>query len=68
MTTAITISDLNKTYATGFHALDNINLEIKKGEIFALLGPNGAGKTSLINILCGLVNPSQGSLKIFGHL
>ena len=56
----ISISGLSKTYKSGFKALKNINLEIKRGEIFALLGPNGAGKTTLISIVCGIVNPTAG--------
>jgi ABC-2 type transport system ATP-binding protein len=63
----IAINDLSKTYATGFHALKAINLEIRRGEIFALLGPNGAGKTTLINIVCGIVNPSGGTVVADGH-
>ncbi len=63
----ITISDLSKTYAGGFKALKTINLEIRQGEIFALLGPNGAGKTTLISIICGLVNPTGGSVTVDGH-
>ena len=63
MTSAISISHLNKTYASGFQALKDINLDIRHGEIFALLGPNGAGKTTLISIICGLVNPSAGTVK-----
>ena len=55
----ISVSNLTKTYASGFQALKNINLEIRKGEIFALLGPNGAGKTTLISIICGIVNPTS---------
>jgi ABC-2 type transport system ATP-binding protein len=62
----IEISHLEKTYATGFKALKDINLEITKGEIFALLGPNGAGKTTLISIICGIVNPSAGSVTAAG--
>ena len=53
MQTIISVKNLSKTYASGFEALKNINLEIRKGEIFALLGPNGAGKTTLINIISG---------------
>ena len=64
---AITISALNKTYGNGFKALDGIDLEIKKGEIFALLGPNGAGKTTLINAVCGIVQPSSGHILVCGH-
>src|SRR6195256_5286856 len=63
----ITISDLSKTYASGFQALKNINLEIGRGEIFALLGPNGAGKTTLIGIVCGIVNPTAGRVLADGH-
>jgi ABC-2 type transport system ATP-binding protein len=67
MTAAIAVSHLSKTYAGGFQALKNINLEIRRGEIFALLGPNGAGKTTLISIICGIVNPTQGSVAVEGH-
>jgi ABC-2 type transport system ATP-binding protein len=63
----ISVSNLSKTYATGFHALKNVDLEIRRGEIFALLGPNGAGKTTLIGIICGIVNPSAGSVSVDGH-
>jgi len=63
----ISVSDLSKTYAAGFHALKRINLDIHRGEIFALLGPNGAGKTTLISIICGIVNPSEGSIRVDGH-
>src|ERR1700754_997045 len=63
----ISVSNLTKTYASGFQALKNINLEIRQGEIFALLGPNGAGKTTLISIICGIVNPSQGTILADGH-
>ena len=63
----ITIANLSKTYASGLQALKNINLEIRRGEIFALLGPNGAGKTSLIGIICGLVKPSTGTVLANGH-
>lgn len=63
----ISVKGLNKTYASGFQALKNINLEIFKGEIFALLGPNGAGKTTLISVICGIVNPSAGSIRADGH-
>ena len=58
----VSIKGLNKRYANGFSALKNVDLEIRRGEIFALLGPNGAGKTTLINIICGIVNPSAGSV------
>ena len=61
------VSDISKTYATGFAALKNINLAIRRGEIFALLGPNGAGKTTLISIICGIVNPSAGTVLVSGH-
>jgi ABC-2 type transport system ATP-binding protein len=67
MTPIISISELTKTYATGFEALKPINLDIRRGEIFALLGPNGAGKTTLINIICGIVNPSSGRVTVDGH-
>ena len=67
MSPIISISGLSKTYAGGFQALRNINLDIEKGEIFALLGPNGAGKTTLINIICGIVNPGDGSVTVDGH-
>jgi ABC-2 type transport system ATP-binding protein len=63
----ISISNLDKTYASGFRALKKINLEIRRGEIFALLGPNGAGKTTLINVVCGIVNPTEGVVKAEGH-
>ncbi|HEY1364245.1 MAG TPA: ABC transporter ATP-binding protein [Xanthobacteraceae bacterium] len=63
----ISISELSKTYAGGFAALRNVNLEIRRGEIFALLGPNGAGKTTLISIICGIVNPSAGTVLVDGH-
>jgi len=62
----ISIKALSKTYATGFKALKNIDLEIRRGEIFALLGPNGAGKTTLINIICGIVNPGTGTVLVNG--
>jgi ABC-2 type transport system ATP-binding protein len=63
----ISISNLCKTYASGFPALKNINLAIKRGEIFALLGPNGAGKTTLIGIVCGLLTPTSGAIAVDGH-
>jgi ABC-2 type transport system ATP-binding protein len=63
----LTVSGVSKTYATGFHALKNIDLEIRRGEIFALLGPNGAGKTTLINIICGIVTASTGTVTAGGH-
>jgi len=61
------VKGLSKTYAGGFTALRDVNLEIERGEIFALLGPNGAGKTTLINIVCGIVNPTAGSVRVNGH-
>lgn len=60
----ISVENLNKTYVGGFQALNNVNLNIIKGEIFALLGPNGAGKTTLINIICGVVNLSSGRVLV----
>jgi ABC-2 type transport system ATP-binding protein len=63
----ISIANLSKTYATGFNALKNISLDIRRGEIFALLGPNGAGKTTLIGIVCGIVNPSEGTVTVDGY-
>ena len=60
----IIINDLSKIYNNGFNALKNINLNIKKGEIFAMLGPNGAGKTTLISIICGIVSPSSGKITV----
>ncbi|MBV9725504.1 MAG: ABC transporter ATP-binding protein, partial [Gammaproteobacteria bacterium] len=64
---AVVISGLRKTYASGLTALKNIELTIHRGEIFALLGPNGAGKTTLINIICGIVTPSAGTVAANGH-
>ena len=63
MAPIISVANLSKTYGSGFKALKNINLEIASGEIFALLGPNGAGKTTLISIICGIANPSEGSIR-----
>jgi ABC-2 type transport system ATP-binding protein len=63
----ISVSNLSKTYASGLQALKKINLDIRRGEIFALLGPNGAGKTTLINIICGIVNPTGGVVRAGGH-
>jgi len=63
----LSISGLSKQYATGFRALKDVNLEIRRGEIFALLGPNGAGKTTLISIVCGIVNASGGKVTVDGH-
>ena len=64
MNNYISINNLSKIYSNKFHALNNINLDIKKGEIFALLGPNGAGKTTLINIICGIVSPTSGKITV----
>ncbi len=63
----ISIANLSKTYASGYQALKNINLDIRRGEIFALLGPNGAGKTTLISIICGIVTASQGAVTVDGR-
>ncbi|MEO5560027.1 MAG: ABC transporter ATP-binding protein [Dokdonella sp.] len=63
----ICVRNLDKTYASGYQALKNIDLDIRRGEIFALLGPNGAGKTTLISIICGIVNASAGSVVADGH-
>jgi ABC-2 type transport system ATP-binding protein len=63
----ISVSDLSKTYDSGFQALKNVDLDIMPGEILALLGPNGAGKTTLISIICGIVNPSSGAVTVAGH-
>jgi ABC-2 type transport system ATP-binding protein len=65
--TVLSVSGLSKTYASGFRALRNVDLEIRRGEIFALLGPNGAGKTTLISIICGIVNASEGKVLVDGH-
>src|SRR5476649_2440464 len=67
MMAVISISNLTKSYASGLQALKGINLEIRKGEIFALLGPNGAGKTTLINVVCGIVTPTAGVIVANGH-
>ena len=67
MQSIISVSKLTKVYATGFQALKGVDLEIRRGEIFALLGPNGAGKTTLISIICGIVNPSSGTVLADGH-
>jgi ABC-2 type transport system ATP-binding protein len=67
MSPIISVANLSKTYGSGFKALDNINLEIRRGEIFALLGPNGAGKTTLISIICGIANLSEGRVTVDGH-
>ena len=67
MESVISIQQLSKTYASGHSALREINLQIRRGEIFALLGPNGAGKTTLISIVCGIVNPGSGQVLVAGH-
>ncbi len=67
MQPVISVTNLSKTYASGFQALKNVNLEIRPGEIFALLGPNGAGKTTLISIVCGIVNRTAGDVLVDGH-
>ncbi len=67
MQSIITVAGLSKTYASGYKALRKVDLEIRKGEIFALLGPNGAGKTTLISIICGLVNPGEGEVRVGGY-
>jgi ABC-2 type transport system ATP-binding protein len=67
MAPVISISNLGKTYASGLRALEDVDLEIRKGEIFALLGPNGAGKTTLISIVCGIVTPTSGTVLVDGR-
>ncbi|HEY6922232.1 MAG TPA: ABC transporter ATP-binding protein, partial [Steroidobacteraceae bacterium] len=67
MAPIISVTKLTKTYASGFQALKAVDLEIRRGEIFALLGPNGAGKTTLISIVCGIVNPTSGTVLADGH-
>ncbi|UCI30874.1 ABC transporter ATP-binding protein [Mesorhizobium sp. B4-1-4] len=67
MPSILSISGVSKTYTTGFTALKEVNLDIRRGEIFALLGPNGAGKTTLISIVCGIVNRSSGTVTVDGH-
>jgi ABC-2 type transport system ATP-binding protein len=67
MSAILNVSELSKTYASGFQALKRVTLEIRRGEVFALLGPNGAGKTTLINIVCGIVTPSAGRVTVGGH-
>jgi ABC-2 type transport system ATP-binding protein len=64
---AINVHGLEKTYDNGFRALDSVNLDVRKGEIFALLGPNGAGKTTLISAICGIVRPTAGNIEVFGQ-
>ncbi|HEY5923662.1 MAG TPA: ABC transporter ATP-binding protein, partial [Kofleriaceae bacterium] len=63
----VTVTNLSKTYASGFRALEAVNLTIRRGEILALLGPNGAGKTTLINVICGIVNATEGTVVADGH-
>src|SRR3954467_7684871 len=63
----ISVTNLSKTYGSGFTALKGVDLAINRGEIFALLGPNGAGKTTLISIICGIANPSSGKISVDGH-
>src|SRR3981081_3168997 len=67
MSPIISVSNLSKTYGSGFKALNGINLDINRGEIFALLGPNGAGKTTVISIICGIANLSEGRVTVDGH-
>jgi ABC-2 type transport system ATP-binding protein len=67
MQPVISVSNLYKTYSSGLHALKDVSLQIRQGEIFALLGPNGAGKTTLISIICGIVNPTRGVILADGH-
>ena len=67
LSSIISVSKLSKTFASGFRALKGIDLDIRRGEIFALLGPNGAGKTTLISIICGIVNPTEGRVTVDGH-
>src|ERR1700710_1592662 len=63
----VSVANLSKVFPSGFQALKNINLDIRRGEIFALLGPNGAGKTTLISTICGIVTASAGSVVVDGH-
>src|SRR3569623_1873769 len=67
MSSIISISKLTKTYESGLQALNSVDLDIHQGEIFALLGPNGAGKTTLISIICGIVTPTSGAVRVDGH-
>ena len=67
MVPAVSISRLAKVYASGLHALKGVDLDIRRGEIFALLGPNGAGKSTLINVVCGIVTPTSGTVRVEGH-
>jgi ABC-2 type transport system ATP-binding protein len=67
MPSIVSVQNLTKTYKTGFQALKSVNLEIEQGEILALLGPNGAGKTTLISVICGIVQPTSGTITVGGH-
>ena len=67
MDSILSVAGVSKIYASGVRALEPVDLEIRKGEIFALLGPNGAGKTTLISIICGIVKPSSGKITVLGH-
>jgi ABC-2 type transport system ATP-binding protein len=67
VSSVISVKGLNKVYASGFQALKDVDLDIRRGEIFALLGPNGAGKTTMISIICGIVNPTSGEITADGH-
>ncbi|HEX7656170.1 MAG TPA: ABC transporter ATP-binding protein [Sphingomonas sp.] len=67
MNAILSVAGLGKTYESGLTALDHVDLDIRRGEIFALLGPNGAGKTTLISIICGIVTPSRGTVTVAGH-
>ncbi|MGN6620835.1 MAG: ATP-binding cassette domain-containing protein, partial [Sphingomonas sp.] len=67
MNAILSVAGLGKTYESGLTALDHVDLDIQRGEIFALLGPNGAGKTTLISIICGIVTPSRGTVTVAGH-
>jgi ABC-2 type transport system ATP-binding protein len=64
MQSILSVTNVSKTYASGFRALEHVNLDIRRGEIFALLGPNGAGKTTLISIICGIVTLSEGTVSL----
>src|SRR5438552_15538803 len=67
MQAIISVSNLSKTFASGFQALRSVDLDIRRGEILALLGPNGAGKTTLISAICGIVTPPAGTVTVDGH-
>src|SRR5258708_35766639 len=67
MPPVITVAKVSQTYASGFRGLDEVDLEIRRGDICALLGPNGAGKTTLISVICGIVTPSAGRVSVDGH-